>query len=217
MYGVGIRVGFYLQWIGTILASWMASDEVHSMRMSNALFVSATFVALILETARDTLQPVEIYIVLLISFGGYLYFVPLYIWRVLTCFNPRLDPSRYPKVGTGPVYSMLNFGLLVAVSIYQGWFWLGKVRITDFGDCIEYGFMFSKVQMNALWFWTLNLALYALILLICLAVLSATAVRIVKGEWLDRVEDQEPDPDDLNYNRPRWASHSVSSMLLTLE
>jgi hypothetical protein len=201
MYGVGIRIGFYLQWIGTILAGWLASDEVPSMRMSNALFVSATFFALILEAAQDTLQPVEIYIILLLSFGGYLYFVPLYIWRVLTCFNARCDPSRYPKVGNGPVYSVLNFGLLVAVCIFQVWFWLGKVRSTDFGACMEYGFSFSKIRMNTVWFLTLNVSLYLFVLLICLGVLSVTAFRIARGKWLEKVEDQEP--EDPDYKKPR--------------
>ncbi|KFY97459.1 hypothetical protein V500_02052 [Pseudogymnoascus sp. VKM F-4518 (FW-2643)] len=186
MYGAGIRVGFYLQWLGTILASWIVRDEVPSMRMSRALFVFATFLALIIKTAQDTLRPVEIYVVLLLCFGGYLYYVPLYGWRILTRFNARLDPSRHPKVGNGPVYSVLNFGLMTAVSIFQAWFWLGKIRNTDFGACLEYGFLFSKVRLNTVWFLAVNVVLNFLVLLISIGVLSIAAVRIGNASRLSR-------------------------------
>jgi hypothetical protein len=207
MYGAGIRVGFYLQWLGGILAGWLASDEIPNMRISNALLISATFLALLLQTAQNGLHLVEIYIVLLLTFGGYLYFVLLFIWRILTCFNAELDPSRYPKVGNGPVYSLLNFGLLLAVSIFQMYFWIGKVRSTDLGVCVEYGFLFSRIRLDAVWFMTLNSVLYGLVLLICLGVLSVTVFKITNGTWLDRAEDQEP--EDVKYEKPRYASYSV--------
>jgi hypothetical protein len=41
LYGLGIRVGFYLQWYSTILASWIAPSEVPSMRLSNFFFFAA--------------------------------------------------------------------------------------------------------------------------------------------------------------------------------
>lgn len=206
MYGAGIRIGFYLQWLGTILAGWLAPSEVPNMRMSSALFLSATFLALILKTAQDALQLVEIYIVLLLTFATCLYFVPLYIWRFVTCCNARLDPSRFPKVGSGPVYSVLNFGLTIAVSVFQVWFWMEKVRSMDFGICAKYGFLFSKIQLDIEWFVALNAALYLLVLLICLGILSVTVFRIANGKWLDKVEDQEPEDD--SYERPGYASHS---------
>ena len=88
MYGLVIRLGFYLNWYGSTLASWIAGDELKGMELSNSFFVAATFLALIIQTARDNFKAVEIYITLLLTFGGYLYFVPLYIWRFLTCWSP---------------------------------------------------------------------------------------------------------------------------------
>ena len=105
----------------SISSGWYHPRRLVSQWWS-ALFVSATFLALIQETAQDTLQKVEIYIILLLNFGEYLYYVPLYIWRILTCFNAKLDPSRYPKVGNGPVYGVLNVVLVVVVSMFQVWF-----------------------------------------------------------------------------------------------
>jgi hypothetical protein len=75
MYGVGIRVGFYLQWYSCILASWISRVEVPSMRIANLMFVSATFLAMIIQTFENKIRPVEIYISLLLTFGGYLYLV----------------------------------------------------------------------------------------------------------------------------------------------
>ena len=90
MYGLGIRLGFYFQWVGAILARIMAPSEIKSLTFSNDLFVAATFLALIISTANDVynLQPVETYIVLLLMFGTYLVLVPIYIWRLLTACDP---------------------------------------------------------------------------------------------------------------------------------
>lgn len=119
MYGVGIRAGFYLQRFGRRLASLIAWSEVAGKRLSNSLFVAATFLALSTQTAGDNLGPVEGYIVLLLCLGWCLHFAPLYVWRLLTCCQPRLDPTRYKRVRSGRAYSYLNFGLLLAVAIFQ--------------------------------------------------------------------------------------------------
>ena len=96
MYGLGIRLGYYLQWFGAIFASWIAPSEVNSLRFSIDLFVAATFLALVILTANDadSLEPVEIYIVLLLMFGAYLALVPIYLLRMVTRCDPYWDPSR---------------------------------------------------------------------------------------------------------------------------
>lgn len=72
MYGLGIRLGYYLQWFGIILASPLAPDEVPNARFALALFISATFQALIIQIVRRNLYIVEIYVVLLLTFGAYI-------------------------------------------------------------------------------------------------------------------------------------------------
>lgn len=42
MYGLGIRLAFYLQWLGSIFAAWIARSEVSDLAFSNAVFISAT-------------------------------------------------------------------------------------------------------------------------------------------------------------------------------
>lgn len=91
MYGLGIRLGFYFLWYGAILARLLAPSEIKSLTFSNDLFVAATFLSLIIQTASNVfnLEPVETYIVLLLMFGSYLALVPIYIWRLLTACDPH--------------------------------------------------------------------------------------------------------------------------------
>ena len=178
MYGLGIRIGFYLQWFAGDLASWFAPSEVNGIRLTNSVFIAATFLALLIQVIRDvsSLQVVEVYVILLLTFGYYLFFVPLYIWRVLTGYNPALDPFRFPHVWPGQVYSALNFLLLVAVAAFQLWFWFARVPQLDGQACQEYGFFFAKIRLNEKGFEVLNIIFYSILLASCAIVLSMTAL-----------------------------------------
>lgn len=151
MYGLGIRLGFYLQWFGGLLAAWIAPSEVKGLRFSTELFVAATFLALIIHTAGDvdSLQHVEIYIVLLLMFGVYLVLIPIYLWRLLTSCDPYWDPTRWPIVNPGRLTSNLSFILLVGVLIYQYWFWFAHIPSLDDINCQQYGFLFGQVRLNS--------------------------------------------------------------------
>lgn len=186
MYGLGIRIGFYLQWYGGILASWLAPSEVPSIRFANGLFVAATFLALLILTAHDVtnLQVVEVYVILLLTFGSYLYMVPLFVWRFLTACNPYWDPSRFPIVRSSRVESTLNLFLLIAVTSFQFWFWFARVPQLAGQNCEEYGFFFAKVPLNVPWFQVLNIIRYFLLSLLCIVMLSITAsVSLKLVEW----------------------------------
>ena len=139
MNGLGIRIGFYLQWYAGDLASWLAPSEVDGILLTNSIIIAATFLALLIQDIFDVpnLQVVEVYIILLLTFGYYLFFVPLYIWRLLTGYHPALDPSRFPRVWPGRVYIVLNFLMLVAVASFQLWFWLARVPQLDGQACQE--------------------------------------------------------------------------------
>ena len=194
MYGIGIRIGFYLQWYGGIFASWLAPSEVPGLRLTISIFIAATFLALLIQIIRDvsSLEVVEVYIILLLTFGYYLFLVPLYIWRVLTRCNPSLDPSRYPRVGAGAVYSVLSFLLLVAVSSFQLWFWFARVPTLNNRSCEEYGFFFAKVRMNEKVFMTVNIVLFFLLFVFCGVILL-----ISLGKRMKLVE--EPEDPELGY------------------
>ncbi|KAJ4287720.1 hypothetical protein N0V90_012424 [Kalmusia sp. IMI 367209] len=173
MYGLGIRLGFYFQWVGAILARIMAPSEIRSLTFSNDLFVAAAFLALIISTANDvySLEPVETYIVLLLMFGVYLVLVPIYIWRLLTACDPYWDPTRYPRVNLGAVSANLSFILLIGILVFQYWFWFDRVPDLDHRNCQQYGFVFGQVRLNSKVSVVLHALMYFWLGLVCLYIL----------------------------------------------
>lgn len=172
MYGLGIRAGFYLQWYSSILASWIARSEVSSMRISNLMFIFATFLAMVIQAGRGSIRPIEIYISLLLTFGGYLYIVPLFLWRAVTGFKPQWDPTRYPPVRMGRLFGTLNFALLLAVSGFQLWFWIVGTGNLAFDGCPQYGFLFWRLPLDMRGFVTANVVFHTILLFICLGILA---------------------------------------------
>jgi hypothetical protein len=179
MYGLGIRLGFYFQWYSSILASWFAPSEIEGLRFTNSLFVASTFLALIISAADNTsnLQPVDIYITLLLTFGYYLFLVPLCVWRVVTAGNARLDPTRWPTVRPDTLYNVLTSLLLLGVGAFQLWFWAWRVTQPNPAEgCQEYGF-FARIRLNSLGFRVLNLVLYSLVMFTCVTLLLIFAAK----------------------------------------
>jgi hypothetical protein len=169
MYGLGIRLDFYLQWYSSLLPSWLAPSEIDGLRYTNNLFVASTFLALVISTANSgtsNLQPVDIHVTLLLTFGYYLFLAPLDAWRIVTAGNARLDPTRWPIVPPGVLYNVLTSLLLLAVGAFQLWFWAWRVAQPSRAEgCQEYGFFFARMRLNSHGFRVLNLVLYSLVTL----------------------------------------------------
>jgi hypothetical protein len=189
MYGLGIRIGFYLQWFSGIMSSFLAPSEVEGLRFSNTFFIAATFLALLILTIQDvsSLHIVEVYIILLLTFGYFLFLVPLYLWRILIMSNANYDPTRWPRVKASGTYSVLSFLLLIAVASYQLWFWFARVPDLNGQDCEEFGFFFARVRLNTKWFEILNIVFYFLLLLNSFVMLSIRAL----VDWFKKVEREE--------------------------
>ncbi|KAL5414204.1 hypothetical protein PMIN03_003287 [Paraphaeosphaeria minitans] len=173
MYGLGIRLAYYFQWYGAILARWLAPSEVKSLAFSTDVFVAATFLALAILTLTDvdSLEPVETYIVLLLMFGGYLALAPIYVWRLLTACDPYWDPTRYPRVNLGAMSANLSFTLLIGVLVFQYWFWFDRVPDLDHRNCQQYGFVFGEVRLNSKASVVLHALMYFWLGLVCIYIL----------------------------------------------
>jgi hypothetical protein len=196
MYGLGIRLGFYLQWFGAVAAGIVVpplhrdnrvddpiKQEIISLRFTNNVFAFATFLALVILVANNeySLQPVEIYIILLLTFGYTLIFVPIYLWRLLIRFDPALDPTRWPIVRPSPVESLLRFLLITAVASFQLWFWFAKVPELHSYPCIQYGFFLSKLRLDSIASQVLNIILYFGVLIACVWILTVKVFRGLTG------------------------------------
>jgi hypothetical protein len=185
----GIRIGYYLQWYGAILAAWIAPDESKDLRIANSLFVTATFLALVILTVRDhapdEMPIVETYIILFLTFGSYLVLVPIYIWRMLTGCNPLWDPTRFPRVHIGRVYKVCNTIILVTVLIFQLWFWIHQVPKLDGEECPQYGFFFHKFELNSKPFKALNIIPSIFLLGVCIFTVGMVTWKIAtkRKDW----------------------------------
>jgi hypothetical protein len=182
MYGLGIRLGYYLQWYGGIFASLLAPEEVPGARFALGLFISATFLALVIQTVKHRLYEVEIYIILLLTFGAYLFIVPWLLWRLVTGCQPLLDPSRFPLVDPGPTHSDLHSLLILAVTGYQLWFWFVRVPDLDRMSCRFYGFAFAKVPLNNRAFQVINIVLYFVLGVAVLVLFTLRLNSLAKGD-----------------------------------
>jgi len=101
LYGFGIRLGVYLQWISSWLVQILSPNGVMATHDSNSIFVLAIVIALTTATAQNTIQPTEAYIMLLICFGYFFTVLSFLGVRVywshpaeLSLFLQHIKPTR---------------------------------------------------------------------------------------------------------------------------
>ncbi|KAH7305412.1 hypothetical protein B0I35DRAFT_492721 [Stachybotrys elegans] len=70
LYGIGIRIGFYLQWISTLLATIFMPWEEDVLRILNLLIQSAVFLGLVLLTKEHEIRTIEPVITIWLLFGA---------------------------------------------------------------------------------------------------------------------------------------------------
>ena len=187
MYGLGIRIGFYMQWYGQLLAGWLAPLEVAPLRITNTLFISASFIALIIQW--DELQIIEVYVAFLLFFGSMLIYMPsVLLWRLLTCCNPLFDPTRFPRIRPpGKPFNFLFLLVVMAVLSFMLWFWIVRVPTLDDQPCGQNGFMFIQIPLNNQHFQNFHTAW-------CVLLLGAAVVLVVLRFLND---DNNPLPENL--------------------
>lgn len=171
-YGLGLRLAFYLFWYIIPLTWWIARSETRTLRFILSTLTTGYFLGLLAQVSsyNNALRPVEIYIGILLSFGGFVYLIPLYIWRVLTCFRSRHDPEGWARVREGPVYRIWNYVMLLGITVFWIWFWArvgsDRFRETRIG-CQEYGFFFGRVRLDGSGFVAGNLVVGVAVLAGC--------------------------------------------------
>ncbi|WDK20850.1 hypothetical protein CGRA01v4_12139 [Colletotrichum graminicola] len=170
LYGLGIRVAFYIQWFGAILVEYLEVAGLPDMRLLGLLFSAAALIGLVVRLSAATLQPADVYIVLLLATGVYLFLVPLYAWKVVTCFRPYWDPFRWSSETPTPAFKGLNFTLLLAVTSLAIWYWCAFAPENPCSS-EQYGFLFSPISLGNKGFIASNAILYLVILLACALVL----------------------------------------------
>lgn len=166
-YGLGIRVAFYLQWLGMIVTCWFLESDALNLKFLNGLTILATSIGLALNLA--VLQPAEIYVVLLLVCGTLYYLVPVYLWRLLTCCQPWWDTELWNRIRMGWLFRTamaLLFGTLLGMQI---WFWSTGVYVRPKGtdtSCQQYGFFFGQMVLDGSVLTALNLTIHIVMLVV---------------------------------------------------
>lgn len=171
MYGLGIRVAFYVQWFGFMILDWFAENDLHDVRFLGLLLSAAGALGLIIQLAGDHLRAGEIYVVLLLIAGYYFFLVPVYIWKALTLCNPYWNLTRWQKERVAPVYKAMNFVLVVVIAGVGIWFYTTYLPDHDDEPCSQYGFFFGRVSLKNTVYIAFNAVLYIMIAIVCLFVL----------------------------------------------
>ncbi|KAK0725871.1 hypothetical protein B0H67DRAFT_481197 [Lasiosphaeris hirsuta] len=197
MYGLGLRVAFYLVWFGNIAAPWYAKTTLPNLRLVLSLFVAGSFLALIIQASLASIRAVDVYVTLLLTYGTYYYLVPVFVWRLVVVCTPFWDPSRWPRVPPTTLFKRLDLVLMIAVTCFQMWFWTTGVNsLRNEPGCDEYGFFFSRVPLNAALFVAWNIVVMIGLLLCAVVVLTVNWGCLSQPRWVrkqDRRFEKELD------------------------
>ena len=142
-YGLGIRVGIYLQLTTAILAKYFHPEAIPENLTANTIFLLALFAAIATATLGSGLRPEEIVILLQLCFG--------FLLSVLSILGGRPGPD-YPKghatLSAPPsIASYLRLALTMAICAYAVWFWFPGKNEMEIAGCASYMFFLAKVSL----------------------------------------------------------------------
>ncbi|KAL7784885.1 hypothetical protein V8C37DRAFT_395239 [Trichoderma ceciliae] len=169
MYGLGIRLGIYIQWFGEILVEFFDEADVSDIRLLGLLLSGAVILAVLVKIVDQDVQPADIYIMLQLAAGSYIFLLPIYAWRILTCCNPKWDLLKWTREISMPVYGVATMILLVIISALGLWFFATFIPVKGH-QCDHYGFFFAKIRLNNAPYMVVNVVIYVVIILVCVAI-----------------------------------------------
>ena len=142
IYGLGIRLGVYLQWLASILQKrYMVRENTGLQRElldANSIFCLSIFVATILLSSGSVgpVHGVEILIMLHIFFGSTYIISYDYIIR-----NRQKAAVTYYGV-------LVLIAMTCGMSAYATWFWFSGLDRLPATSCGDFAFLFAKVALR---------------------------------------------------------------------
>lgn len=162
LYGVGVRVGLYAQWVATLLSTVFEPRSEAGLRTTNLIIQFAVFIGLCTESARATTTTTT----------------PHPSAAVITQFLLCGSLSSVTGDGVSHLRSLSGAARLLfytALSAYGCWFWFVSVDVMGVDDgggggCREVAF-FGRTTFEG-WFRVLGKVLSVLGLVTCVALLG---------------------------------------------
>jgi hypothetical protein len=143
LYGLGIRLGIYMQWISAIIMPFFRKKGDDSLLQSYTMFLLALILAVLVITIRsDPTYVVEMLVLTYIIFGG---------GHLVLEIGENKGPLRKGNrdIVSKVLPSYIKLCLLTAAAIYWAWFWLGGIYSDTFlaTPCGANAFLFAKVSL----------------------------------------------------------------------
>lgn len=124
LYGLGVRLGVYLQWFSGWISNNFLVDEIAGGLDANAIFLFALLISMVSSTKSDAMTLMDGMIMMLLCGGT--------VWSVLSLWGYRT--CVYRKEGHNAIRRFGGFGthlrvlLAGGVSWYAIWFWVVGVK-----------------------------------------------------------------------------------------
>lgn len=193
MYGLGIRLAFYITWLSGVFFEYLHEDDLPDIRLTGFLLSLAVTTGMIIQVSKHNLEPIDISLSLILTMGIYCFFIPVYTWRVITCFNEYLDPLRYSnEQNAPPVFRLARFLLLVVNTGVGIWFF--TTYLVDLKpDCEQYVFFLSRMRIQDKIYVVFGSIFFIAIVMACIAVF------LFQAGWMSPFTNYERPPRHRRY------------------
>ncbi|CEL03560.1 hypothetical protein ASPCAL04713 [Aspergillus calidoustus] len=133
LYGLGIRLGIYLQWLSAQTAAFFYLADTNTLFFNYIIFTVAIIIAVIVLTFQGETHAVEMIVMIYMFFGG------------LFCVQQR--KSQFLQNRTMGWRVLTRIATVLAMLIYSSWFWAagvssGRFAATPCGNTI---FLFARI------------------------------------------------------------------------
>ena len=174
LYGLGIRVSFYLLWFFTLIGERFHERHAQVPRAVELVLAYAVFVGLAMAAAAGYLVAAEVYVVLLLISTTVYLLVPRHTTDVVAWIRPDLGLGTRSRFGFLGAARCLFVLIVVSLNI---WFWgigvesdsIGR-NLGGQGGCCpcqppqQVGFAFGPVEMHSGGFRAMNVLLILVLL-----------------------------------------------------
>lgn len=201
-YGLGVRLGAYLQWLTSIFAYHLSATEAKSMRAVNTCFQIAVICGLIANTRSrgGGLHAIEGFIILLFCLGG---MCPAVTWPWQSQKKAKHPFGKLSPANTGTLIRLLA---LLATCSYGVWYSFQGMDTMQHDGCTTWVFCFAKVNLYGGFriflkcLFSSSLAVAAVVTVDALATILFELYDFIKN-WMYPDEDSS---EEIDKPRPSW-------------
>ncbi|KAF8470683.1 hypothetical protein BDZ91DRAFT_718709 [Kalaharituber pfeilii] len=145
MYGLGIRIGYYIQWVATVFGAYYTPQVVSSAFEGNAIFNIGMLAGLVYSTMiREDMFVVEPIMVLGFSIGG----------AIVGLLDPKNvhHPKDLKSLRARLVHLCGTGALSLPLLIYWMWYSFYGMDTLAYNKCSRYAFFIVKIDIWSPWF-----------------------------------------------------------------